>query len=59
MSDLTPDALIRYYHRQAPAMQGALRSFWRSIASTGRDCAKPFAEALGRIHHEEHHHAGS
>lgn len=53
--DMTAADLIAYYKLQSPAMQGALRAFWRTLVSvphTGRI----FEEALAHIHHEEHRH---
>lgn len=52
--DMTAADLIAYYKLQPPAMQGALRAFWRTLVSvphTGRI----FDEALAHLHHEEKH----
>jgi len=46
--------LVAYYHRQSPAMQGALKSFWRTLCSIPH-AGRVFDEALGLIHHEQHH----
>lgn len=53
--EMTAADLIAYHDRQQPAMQSALRAFWRTLVSvphTGRI----FEEALAHIHHEEHRH---
>lgn len=54
---MTAADLVAYYNMQPPAMQGALRAFWRTLVSvphTGRI----FDEALAHVHHEEHKHHG-
>lgn len=54
--EMTAADLVAYYNMQPPAMQGALRAFWRTLISvphTGRI----FDEALAHVHHEEKHHA--
>jgi len=50
----TAHDLVGFYHRQPPAIRGALKSFWRTLCSTPH-AGRVFDEALALIHHEQHH----
>lgn len=50
---MTTGNLLAFYHKQDPAMQGALKAFWRGVAGSEHKLAPVFRQTLATIHHNE------